>query len=95
MSDSVKPTILLFLIIISAGVIGGFLAADRGRKVAGWCLLCALFPPSLLFLYFARPLREVEGIFRKCPRCGAIIRWRASECKFCRSETAGGKHDGW
>lgn len=86
MSDYVKPAALLFLVIVAGGIAGGFLAADRGRRVAGWCLLCSLFPPLLILLYFARPLREVEGIFRKCPKCGKLIKWHSTVCKFCKSE---------
>lgn len=86
MSDYAKPAVSLFLVIVAAGIAGGFLAADRGRRVAGWCLLCALFPPILLLLYFARPLREVEGIYRKCPKCAALIRWHASVCRFCNAK---------
>ncbi len=86
MSDYVKPAVILFLVIIAAGIAGGFLAADRGRRVAGWCLLCALFPPFLLLLYVARPLLEVEGMFRRCLKCGELIKWRSTFCKFCKSE---------
>ena len=85
MYDGVKPVFLIFLVILVAGMIGGIMAADRGRKVAVWCLLCALLPPFLLFLYFARPLHEVEGIFRKCSKCGELIKWRAPVCKYCKS----------
>ena len=49
------------------------MAADRGRNVFGWCLLCALLPPFLILLHFARPIREVEGKFRTCMNCGELI----------------------
>jgi len=91
MSGYVKPVLSLFLIVLVAGMTGGFMAANRGRKVSVWCLLCALLPPFLLFLYFARPLSEVEGMFRKCSKCGELIRWRASVCKFCKSGQQGEK----
>ena len=55
MLDYVKPVFLGFLVVIVAGVIGGFMAASRGRSVATWCLLCALFPPLLLVLYYMKP----------------------------------------
>lgn len=61
MSGYVKPVVFLFFVVIAAGITGGFMAADRGRNVAGWCLLCALLPPFLILLYFAGPIREVEG----------------------------------
>jgi hypothetical protein len=85
MSDYVKPAFFLLLVVFAAGMTGGFMAADRGRRVAAWCLLCALLPPLLLLLYFARPLREVEGIFKKCKKCGELIRWHSPVCKYCKS----------
>ena len=57
----VKPVFLGFLILIVSGAIGGCLAANRGRSVIAWCLLCALFPPLLLVIYFTRPRSQVEG----------------------------------
>lgn len=89
MPGYVKPALFLFLVVFSAGMTGGFMAADRGRRVAVWCLLCALLPPLLFVLYFSRPLREVEGMFRKCSKCGELIRWRATVCKYCKSGQAG------
>lgn len=89
MSGYVKPVLFLFMVVLVAGMTGGFMAADRGRKVVAWCLLCALLPPFLLLLYFARPLCEVEGIFRKCSKCGELIKYRATVCKYCRSEQTG------
>lgn len=86
MSGYVKPALFLFLVVLVAGISGGIMAADRGRRVAVWCTLCALLPPLLLFLYVAKPLREVEGIFKKCLKCGELIKWRATVCKFCKSE---------
>jgi hypothetical protein len=85
MFEYVKPVFSVFLIVVVSGVVGGVMAANRGRKVAGWCLLCALFPPLLLYLYFARPLREVEGKFRKCSNCGELFKWDEPVCPYCRS----------
>ena len=58
MLDHVKPVFLLFLIIIVSGATGGCLAANSGRNVIVWCLLCALFPPLLLAIYVAKPRDE-------------------------------------
>jgi len=85
MSEYVKPAFLIFFIIIVPGVIGGIMAANRGRSVFAWCLLSALLPPSLLYLYFAGPLSEVEGVFRRCLKCGKLIKWRDQVCKYCQS----------
>jgi hypothetical protein len=91
MSGYAKPVIFLFLIVLVAGMTGGFMAANRCRRVSVWCLLCALLPPFLLPLYFARPLSEVEGMFKKCLKCGELIRWHASACKYCKSGQQGEK----
>lgn len=94
MIEYVKPAFIVFLIVIVPGVIGGIMAANRGRKVAGWCLLCALFPPLLLYIYFARPLCEVEGKFRKCSNCGELFKWGKPVCPCCRSALGVIQHDG-
>lgn len=93
MLEYVKPAFFVFLIVIIPGVVGGIMAANRGRKVVGWCLLCALFPPLLLYIYFARPLREVEGQFRKCSNCGELFKWDEPVCTFCRSSQGVVTHD--
>ena len=91
MADYVIPGVLFFSVIIVAGSIGGYMAADRGRTILGWCALSALLPPFLLVLYFLKPLREIEGIFRKCSTCGELIKWHAPSCKYCKTEQSGGK----
>ena len=83
--DYLISAFALITIVTLAGAIGGFLAAGRGRNVLVWCTLSALLPPFLLFLYFIKPLCEIEGICRKCPQCGELIKWQASVCKYCQS----------
>jgi hypothetical protein len=86
MPGYVKPVFFLFLVVTVAGVVGGVMAADRGRRVPLWCLVCAVLPPALLFLYFAKPLCEVEGVFKRCVTCGELIKWHAPVCKYCKSD---------
>lgn len=93
MFEYVKPAFLVFLIVVVPCVVGGIMAANRGRNVVGWCLLCALFPPLLLYVYFARPLCEVEGKFRKCSICGKLIKWGEPVCPHCRSAQEGIQRD--
>lgn len=88
MPGDVKPVFLIFMVVIVAGMIGGFMAADRGRRVFFWCLLCALLPPFLLVLYFSRPLCEVDGMYRKCSKCGELIKWHERVCKYCKTVQA-------
>lgn len=86
MQDYVKPVFFVLMIVLLVPAIsGGVMAANRGRMVAVWSLLCALLPPLLLLLYFARPLREVEGKYRRCPGCGELLTWRAPVCKYCHA----------
>jgi hypothetical protein len=87
MPDYAKAALLLFIVVLAAGIIGGFMAADRGVPV--WCILCALLPPLLLLLYFAGPLHEDEGMLKKCNKCGELINLRAASCKYCDSDQAG------
>jgi hypothetical protein len=91
MADYIIPGFLFFVVIILAGALGGFMAADRGRHVVLWCILCALLPPLLLVLYFIKPLSAVEGRFRKCVKCGALIKWHALVCRYCQSVQDGAK----
>jgi len=86
MVDYIHPVLFLFLIVLVPGVVGGCLAANRGRNVIGWCLLSALFPIFLLVIYFHKPLREVEGKFKQCSNCKEFIKWHEPVCKYCRSE---------
>lgn len=83
-----NPVFFVFLIALVPCAIGGVMAANRGRNVLAWCLLSALFPPLLLFIFFARPLCAVEGKYRKCCKCGNLIKWREPVCSYCQSEQA-------
>lgn len=86
MPGYVKPVFLVFLVVIVSGACGGVLAANRGRSVIAWCLLCALFPPLLLAVYLSGPLCEVEGKFRRCANCGAFNKWHEPVCGQCRTK---------
>ncbi|MHB8056715.1 MAG: hypothetical protein ACYDHC_02340 [Desulfuromonadaceae bacterium] len=86
MQDYVKPVyFVLMVVLLVPAISGGVMAANRGRVVAGWSLLCTLLPPLLLLLYFARPLREVEGKYKRCPGCAELIKWRDPVCKYCHA----------
>ena len=86
MQDYVKPVFFVLMVVLLVPAIsGGVMAANRGRMVAVWSLLCALLPPLLLLLYFARPLREVEGKYRRCPGCSELLKWHDQVCKYCHA----------
>jgi hypothetical protein len=86
MADYVKPELFVFVVVAMFGVAGGWMAANRGRNIVGWCLLCVLFPVFLMVIYFNKPLREVEGKFKLCPNCKEFIKWCEPVCKYCRTE---------
>lgn len=83
MAGYVKPELFIFFVVASFGITGGWLAANRGRNFIGWCLLCAIFPIFILVVYFSKPLCEVEGKFKLCPKCHEYIKWNESVCKYC------------
>ena len=86
MLDFIQPgyvILLLMMVIPAAG--GGILARNRGRNILVWSALCAVFPIFLMVVYFEKPLREVEGGFKRCPACNAFIPWKAAECKYCNA----------
>ena len=86
MQDYVKPVFFVLMVVsLVPAISGGVMAANRGRMVAVWSLVCALLPPLLLLLYVARPLREVEGKYRRCPGCGELLKWRDPVCKYCHA----------
>jgi hypothetical protein len=93
MSDFVKPEYFILVIFAIQGAIGGWLAYNRGRTVAGWCVLCALFPIFLLVIYFHKPLKEVPGKFKRCHSCREFIKWRDAVCKYCQAEQPTGKQE--
>lgn len=84
MSGYVKPEMIIFLIVVASGICGGWMAANRCRNLIGWCLICALLPVFLLVIYFSRPLCQVEGKFRLCPKCREYIRWNETVCRYCK-----------
>ena len=84
--EMIKPALLVFLVPVIFGVIGGVLAANRGRNFLIWGILSLLFPIFLLIVWFEKPVKEVEGKFRKCGQCGEWIKWRDHVCKYCQAE---------
>lgn len=91
MQDYVKPVLFVVLIVLVSGATGGVMAANRGRNVEFWSVLCALLPPCLLLIFFAKPLCEVEGKFRRCLDCSQLIKWHEPVCKYCHSEHPAGR----
>ena len=74
---------LLALVPLSFGVVGGVLAARRGRNWLFWGAASAVFPICIMIVWFEKPVREVEGHFRRCSHCGEWIKWAEDPCRYC------------
>ena len=48
---------MIFVIILIAGLIGGFLASSKGKNAFLWFVLSAVFPPAILILAFMKSER--------------------------------------
>ncbi len=83
MNGAIKPEMFVLVVFLIPVIAGGILAANRARNILGWGILCGIFPIFLMVLYFKKPLREVEGRFRLCPKCGEFYKWREPSCKYC------------
>jgi hypothetical protein len=86
MEGVVKPAILVFLVPITFGIIGGVMAANRGRSFVLWAVLSLIFPVFILVIWFEKPIREVEGKFKRCSACGEWLKWQEPVCRYCRAE---------
>jgi len=42
--------VLYILVGIFLGILAGVLAANKGRFIIGWALLCLIFPPAIIFI---------------------------------------------
>jgi hypothetical protein len=82
----IKPAMLIFLVPIAFGIIGGVLAANRGRNFLIWGALSVLFPIFILIVWFEKPLKEVEGHFKRCSKCHEWIKCLENPCRYCGSE---------
>lgn len=45
---------MIFVIMIAAALIGGFVAQSKGKNVFLWFILCGFFPLALIFLAFMK-----------------------------------------
>lgn len=89
MLDFIQPGYAVLLLVMLVPAAGGvILARNRGRNILVWGALCAIFPIFLMVIYFEKPLREVEGGFKRCPACKEFIPWKAAECKYCTAPPA-------
>jgi ribosomal protein L32 len=67
------------------GILGGIIAAKKGRNLFFWGLICFIFPLSVLIIGILPPVLK-SGATKQCPYCKKIIRGAASECSSCGKE---------
>lgn len=79
------PAVLVFLVPVAFGIVGGVMAANRGRSVVLWGILSMVFPICLLIVWYEKPVKEVPGKFRRCTVCGQWLRWREPVCRYCQA----------
>lgn len=77
---------VLLLIPIIGAVLGVSWAGRLGRSRFGWGLLGLFIPISVVILLFLRPANEVDGRWKRCPKCQELVLWQASRCKHCQAE---------
>lgn len=70
------------VIALVAGVVGGYLAGNKGYHRIGWFLLCTIVPPLLLVVLILKP-KSPGNIDKKCVFCSQYIPADARICKFC------------
>ena len=75
--------LLAFIIFIILGLIGSRVAVYKRRDVILWFILCAIFPPTIIFLLFLKPKILERHEIKQCPFCKAFIRWDAITCEHC------------
>jgi len=67
-----------------AGIIGGVIAARKGRGAFIWGLLCFIFPLLTVVIVLLPPLERPE--VKRCPQCSRPIGRHELACSSCRGE---------
>jgi len=76
----------LIIISIVAAISAGILADRKGRNIAGWAIVCALFPICILLLACLGSLKNEPpeaADETTCPFCAETIKKAAKVCKHC------------
>lgn len=69
------------------GVAAAFIAHAKARSAVGWFFTGFLLGPFGLIVA-ALPPALMAGRTRACPQCFEVIRYTASVCWHCRSQTS-------
>ena len=89
MSEFEIPDVIFFVLILIValllGIVGAWLANDKGRSKTLWFILSTLCPLFIIPIALLGPKERFEGVFRQCPSCKEFIKWEAKVCKRCRT----------
>lgn len=83
MTNPLPPELYVTLIMAVPALIGGRMAFGRGLLWPVWGIACGIFPVFLLVVWLKKPVKEVQGFFRRCGECGEWIKWKEVPCRHC------------
>jgi len=72
----------LYILQLIAGIAGGFVAAQKGRSVPFWFLLCFILPLLTIVILFLPSLKTAAAGSR-CPNCSHLMGEREDRCSHC------------
>ncbi|MBI5075114.1 MAG: hypothetical protein HZB62_08135 [Nitrospirae bacterium] len=76
----------LYILQLIAGIVGGFIAAKKGRSVLFWFLLCFILPLFTIVILIL-PSLKAEAAGRRCPNCSQPLSKREDRCGHCGWQT--------
>jgi len=89
MSEFEIPEVIFFILVLVValllGIVGAWLAEDKGRSRLGWFVLCTICPLFIIPIALLGPKEQIEGVFKQCPSCKEFIKWETKVCKHCRT----------
>jgi len=75
--------VLILLGIIICGFLGSQLAAHKRKNRLLWSILCAVFPPFILFLIAINSKKLEKHEIIQCPFCRGFLKRDSTFCKIC------------
>ncbi|MBI5849319.1 MAG: hypothetical protein HZB31_15465 [Nitrospirae bacterium] len=72
----------LYILQLLAGIAGGFMAANKGRSIPFWFMVCLILP-LLTIIIFILPSLKADTAGRRCPNCSHPLRKHEDRCSHC------------